>query len=81
MRQVLLLDMISQIRAGRFNNALFTQMHDTDSEITRGGRVVRRIARRIVQHKIIFAVVIVIILAIIALLIFGIVEIKKSQKK
>ena len=58
-----------------------TQVHDTDSEITRGGRVVRRIARRIVQHKIIFAVVIIIVLAIIALLIFGIVEIKKSQNK
>ena len=41
----------------------------------------RRIARRIVQHKIIFIVVIIVILAIIALLIFGIVEIKKSQDK
>ncbi len=59
----------------------YLQLHDTDGEISRGGRIVRRIGRRIVQHKIIFAVVVLVILVIIGLMIFGIVMINKSQNK
>lgn len=61
-----------------FLKILYLQLRDTDSEISKGGRVIRRIGRRIIQHKIILAVVILVILVIIGLLIFGIVKIHQK---
>ncbi|XP_003382490.1 PREDICTED: vesicle transport through interaction with t-SNAREs homolog 1A-like [Amphimedon queenslandica] len=77
------LDIIDNLQGDRDTiNRIRGRLRDTDSEISKGGRVIRRIGRRIVQHKIILAVVILVILVIIGLLIFGIVKIhQKTSSK
>ncbi|XP_064392253.1 vesicle transport through interaction with t-SNAREs homolog 1A-like [Halichondria panicea] len=56
-----------------------SRLRETDADITQGGRIVSRIRKRIIQHKVFFIVGIIVMLLIIALLIFAIVMIKKSQ--
>ena len=54
------------------------RLQETNADITKSGRILSRIGRRVMQHKIVFAVAIVVVLVIIALLIFGIVKIKQA---
>jgi vesicle transport through interaction with t-SNAREs protein 1 len=73
------MDIIDTLQSDRDTlNRIRGRLRDTDSELSKGGRIVRRIGRRLIQHKIILAVVILVILVIIGLLIFGVVKIHQA---
>jgi vesicle transport through interaction with t-SNAREs protein 1 len=54
------------------------RLQDTNEDITKSGRILSRIGRRILQHKIIIVIGILVALVVIALIIFAIVKIKQS---
>ena len=56
------------------------RLRDTNEDITKSGRIVTRIKKRIMQHKIFLIVGILVILVIIALVIFAAVKIKQSNE-
>jgi vesicle transport through interaction with t-SNAREs protein 1 len=57
------------------------RLRDTDSDLSRGSRILRRISRRIIQHKIFFIVGTLVLIIIIALLITTVVLIKTQTGK
>lgn len=55
------------------------RLRDTDADLSRGSRIVRRIHRRIIQHKIFFVVGALVVLAIIIIVVVAIVVVKTKK--
>ncbi|XP_065910159.1 vesicle transport through interaction with t-SNAREs homolog 1A-like [Dysidea avara] len=54
------------------------RLRETNEDLSKGSRIIRRISKRVVQHRIIIIVAALIILAVMGLIIFGIVKAKQK---